>query len=113
MPKEIIEGAISIIRDQIDTPRSPCKKTEDGKTSFCAAAALAIAGLELEGEEKRKQTFISEITDTGSSEPIREVFREFGWPVEACDKSLVVNDALPEKDRTRSVIQFFESALDN
>ncbi len=110
IPTEVINKAIRIIKDQGETPLSPGKKGKDGKVALCAAAAVASAGLELANYPERKRKFESAIVTTSSSDAIREVFGELGWPVDVCNRMVVMNDSFPEHERSRSVISYFETS---
>jgi hypothetical protein len=111
VPKEAIVRAICIIKNQMKTPYSPAEKRAGKEVSFCAAAALAISGLDLRGLEEKKRTFISEILSSRSSEPIRKVFKDLGWSVATCNKTVIANNSFHPDHRTESVVSFFESAL--
>ena len=107
--KDTIEEAIRIIQMQGQTPESPGELKQNGKISLCAAAALASAGLELADNLERRRQFEEELIVTHSSEPIRQVFSEFGWSVELCNKTMATNDHFAPSLRSESVTRYLAS----
>lgn len=103
---EIIDSAKSLISHQGFTPASPGAMKPNGSVAYCAAAALAAAGLEQAGRTDRLVTFNAEIVTTKSSECIRRVFTELGWSEELCSRALILNDSLPLHERTMGVIRY-------
>jgi hypothetical protein len=109
IPRETIDYASQIIQLQGATPSSPGLMLADGTVVLCAAAALAAAGLEMSEQHERRQRFIEEILANRSSDGIRKVFTELGWPVQVCDRAVAKNDQLPPEERQAGVISYFRS----
>lgn len=102
---DVIEQAIGILMQQKITPKSPGALTEDGQVTFCAAAALAVAGLQLEGKPDRLNEFCNEIATSESVDSVRNIFVEQGWSVDLCNRVLMLNDKSDPYERTRRVIR--------
>lgn len=107
LPTRVVEEAMQIIRTQGPTPDSPAERKPDGGIALCAAAALASAGLRLEGSAERRQRFEEELLILKSTDPIREVFKELGWSVEVCNKAVIASDSFARSVRRESVLEYF------
>jgi hypothetical protein len=105
LPADVLERAIYIIRTQGPTPSSPGER-RDGGVALCAAAAIASAGLELAGLHQRRAEFEEGLVASKSTDPIRQVFEEFGWSVGLCNRTVASNDEFDPRVREESVVKF-------
>jgi hypothetical protein len=108
LPADVVERAIQIIETQGPTPVSPAERGQDGVTNLCAAAALAAAGLEVSGRPDRRHELEEELVASKSSEAIRGIFRELGWPMVLCNQTLVMNDSLSQSERREAVTRYLQ-----
>lgn len=108
LPADVVERAIRIIQTQGPTPTSPAERGQDGVPTLCAAAALAAAGLEAAGQPDRRHQLEEELVASKSSEPIRGVFKELGWPLGLCNSTLIINDSLPPSERREGVTRYLQ-----
>ena len=109
LPAEVVDRAVRLIARQGATPTSPGTRTADGGVALCAGAALAVAGLEIRGEAGEAEAFRDRIAESGSTDDIREVFAEQGWPAAECDAAVIMNDRLSSKRRTAGVLAHFRA----
>lgn len=108
LPADVIEHAINIIQAQGPTPNSPGERRGDRGVALCAAAAIASAGLELVGLHQRRVEFEEVLAASKSTEPIRQVFKELGWAVELCNRTVATNDKFNPLVRKEAVIEFLQ-----
>ena len=104
---DVVEQAIRLIVQQEFTPESPGALTADGQVTYCAAAAIAAASLQLRGMPKRLKEFSNEIMNSDFADSIREVFAEQGWPLSLCNEIMIENDAFTPHERSQRVIDYF------
>lgn len=78
-PQQVMRRAYDIYAGQPNAPSSPGDMDDSGVVSFCVAAAIAAAGLEMFGNSAERERFTTAIAESGSSEEIFTVFRRFGW----------------------------------
>ena len=109
LPVEAIDRAAGLIAQQDATPKSPGVKTADGGVALCAAAALAVAGLEIRGKVDEAETLRERIAESGSVDDVRKVFAEHDWSAETCEAVLIANDRLPPERRTAGVLAHFRA----
>lgn len=90
---DVIDLAIRLIREQDSTPESPGALTADGQVTYCAAAALAAAGLQSVNVSNRNKVFSDGIGTSDFADTIREVFVEQGWSLEFCNEVMLLNNS--------------------
>ena len=105
---DVIELAIRLIKKQESTPESPGAMTADGQVTYCAAAALAAAGLQFASMSNRTKVFADVTGTSGFADTIREVFVEQGWSLNLCDEVMLLNDAFAPHERSQRVIDYFQ-----
>ena len=86
LPADVVDRAVCLIAQQETTPESPGSKIPDGRVTLCAGAALAVAGLEIQGDFDRAEELREGIVSSGSKDGIRRVFVEQGWSSGLCDR---------------------------
>lgn len=107
LSSDVIEQAISLIGQQESTPESPGALTADGQVTYCAAAALAAASLQLRGMSNRFKELSDETRQSDFADSIREVFVEQGWSLSLCNEIMIENDAFVPHERSQRVIDYF------
>ena len=109
LPAAVVDRAICLIARQESTPESFGSKMPDGRVTLCAAAAVAVAGLELQGCLDRAEELREGITDPGAQDGIRKVFVEQGWSSDLCDHVVIVNARFSPEDRTQGVMKYLHT----
>ena len=109
LPAAVVNRAIGLIARQEITPESPGSKTPDGRVTLCASAALAVAGLESQGDFDRAGELREGIDGPGAENGIRRVFVELGWSSDLCDRVLHLNNLLPPEERTQGVMEYLHT----
>ena len=109
LPAAVVDRAIHLIERQEVTPASFGSKTPDGRVTLCAAAAVAVAGLELQGCHERADELREGITGPGAQDGIRGVFVEQGWSSDLCDHIVIVNARFPPETRTPGVMEYLHT----
>lgn len=104
--QQVIRRAYEIYARQPNTPRSPGDVNDSGIVSFCAAAAIAAAGIEIFGNSAEREHFAMAIAESGSSDEIFTVFRRFGWDTQFCAATVAINDALENPERRKDILDF-------
>ena len=102
----VVDRAVRLIAQQETTPESPGSKTPDGRVTLCAGAAVAAAGLEVQGDFDRAGELREGIASPGTEEGIRSVFVEQGWSAGLCDHIRILDDSLSMGERTRGVVEY-------
>ena len=106
---DVINRAILLIIQQEKTPESPGAMTDDGQVTYCAAAALAVASLQLKEMPNRFEEFSDKIRASEYADRIREVFTEQGWSLSFCNEVMMLNDSFAPNERSRKVIGYLRS----
>ena len=109
LPADVVDRAVCLIAQQETTPESPGSKALDGQVTLCAGAALAVAGLETQGDFDRAEELREGIAISGSKDGIRRVFVEQGWSSALCDHIMIFNNRLPPRERTRGVVEYLHT----
>ena len=109
LPAAVVDRAIHLIGRQEFTPESFGSTTPDGRVTLCAAAAVAVAGLELHGCLDRAEELREGITGSGAQDGIRKVFVEQGWSSDLCDHIVIVNFRFPPEERTQGVMEYLHT----
>lgn len=109
LPADVVDRAVRLIAQQETTPESPGSKMPDGRVTLCAGAAVAVAGLEVQGDFERAGELREGIAGPGAGEGIRRVFVEQGWSSDLCDHIRILNDSLSMKERTRGVVEYLHT----
>ena len=109
LPAAVVDRAICLIARQEITPESYGSKMPDGRVTLCAGAAVAIAGLEVQGRHDRAEELREGITDPGAGDAIRRVFVEQGWSSELCDRIVIVNALYRPEERTHAVMEYLHT----
>ena len=109
LPAAVVDRAIQLIARQEITPESFGSKMPDGQVTLCAGAAVAIAGLEVQGRLDRAEELREGITDPGAGEAIRRVFVEQGWPSDLCAHVVHLNNLLSPEERTQGVMEYLHT----
>lgn len=109
LPADVVDRAVCLIAQQATTPESPGSKIPDGRVTLCAGAALAVAGLEIQGDFDRAEELREGIASSGSKDGIRRVFVEQGWSSDLCDHVMIFNNRLPPRERTRGVVEYLHT----
>ena len=109
LPADVVNRAIRLIVQQETTPESPGSRTPDGRVTLCAGAALAVAGLEIQGDFHRAGELREGITSSGAEDHIRRVFVEQGWSSELCDRIRILNDTFSMRERTQGVVEYLHA----
>lgn len=109
LPAAVVDRAIHLIAGQEITPESFGSKTPDGRVTLCAGAALAVAGLELQGCFDRAEEIREGITGPGTEDSIRKVFVEQGWSSDLCYSVVIRNNLLPPEARTQGVMEYLHT----
>ncbi|MCY4211502.1 MAG: hypothetical protein OXD47_04370 [Gammaproteobacteria bacterium] len=105
---DVIELAINLIKQQDSTPESPGALTADGQVTYCAAAALAAAGLQSVNVLNENGVFSDGIGTQSFADKIRKVFVEQGWSLDLCNEIMLLNDAFAPHERSRRIIDYFQ-----
>ena len=105
----VVDRAVRLIAQQETTPESPGSKTPDGRVTLCAGAAVAVAGLEIQGDFDRAGELREGIASPSAGEGIRRVFVEQGWSADLCDHIRILNDSLSMGERTRGVVEYLHT----
>ena len=109
LPADVVARAARLIAEQETTPESPGSKTPDGRVTLCAGAALAVAGLEIQGDFDRAGELREGIASSNAEDDIRRVFVEQGWSLELCDRIRILNNRFPPRERTRGVVEYLHT----
>ena len=109
LPAAVVDRAVRLIAQQETTPESPGSKTPDGRVTLCAGAAVAVAGLEVQGDFDRAGELREGIANPGAGEGIRRVFVEQGWSADLCDHIRILDDSLSMGERTRGVVEYLHT----
>ncbi len=104
--RRVMQHAYEIYAMQPHTPLSPGDVDNRGIVSFCAAAAIAAAGIEIFESSAERQRFATSIVESGSSDELFAVFERFGWDAQFCAATIGGNDATPNRERRRRVLDF-------
>ena len=109
--KQVMRRAYEIYAAQSIAPLSPGDMDEAGNVSFCAAAAIAVAGIEMiEGAEARR-TFEKSIIESGSTDEVFAAFDRFEWDDQLCAITLERNDAASSCSRRSAVLNLLSEAM--
>lgn len=106
LPANVVDRAVCLIAQQETTPESPGTKTPDGQVSLCASAALAVAGLEIQGDSDRAGALREGIASSDAKDDIRRVFVEQGWSSDLCNHIMIFNNMLSPRERSRGVMEY-------
>lgn len=106
LPANVVDRAVRLIARQKTTPESPGSKTSDGQVALCASAALAVAGLEIQGDFDRAGALREGIASSGAKDGIRRIFVEQGWSSELCDHIMILNNRLSPRERSQGVMEY-------
>ena len=109
LPTAVADRAIHLIGRQEFTPESFGSKTPDGRVTLCAAAAVAVAGLEVDGCFDRAEELREGITGPGTQDSIRKVFVEQGWSSDLCAHVMHLNNLLSPEERTQGVMEYLRT----
>ena len=109
LPAAVVDRAIQLVGRQEFTPESFGSKTPDGRVTLCAAAAVAVAGLELQGCLGRAEELREGITGSSAQDGIRKVFVEQGWSSDLCDHIVIVNLRFRPEERTQGVMEYLHT----
>ena len=109
LPVAVVDRAIHIVAQQETTPESFGSKTPDGRVTLCGAAAVAVAGLELQGCLDRADELREGITGPGAQDSIRKVFVEHGWSSDLCDRIVIISAKFPPEERTQRVMEYLHT----
>ena len=109
--QQVMRRAYEIYATQPNAPRSPGDVNDSGVVSFCAAAAIAAAGIEIFGNAAERERFATAIAESGSSDELFTVFRRFGWDAQVCATTVGLNDALPSHERRKRVLDFLSDPV--
>ena len=104
--QRVMRRAHEIYAAQPHAPVSPGDIDDRGRVSFCAAAAIAAAGIEIFEGPAERQRFATSITESRSSEELFAVFERFGWDAHFCAATVGVNDLTPNHERRRCILNF-------
>lgn len=107
--QRVMRRAHEIYAAQPHAPVSPGDVDDRGRVSFCAAAAIAAAGIEIFEGSAEKQRFATSITESGSSDELFTTFERFGWDAQFCAATVGFNDATPSHERRRRILDFLSS----
>lgn len=105
IPSSVVKQATRIIFNQDRVPLSPVTIEASGRLSYCAAASLAKAGLEMLRTSEDVQTFDHELMIHNLKATVVEAFVKLGWSRELCIEMQYINDSLPEHDRRSEVLR--------
>ncbi len=105
-PQRVMRRAREIYSTQPHAPLSPGDVDARGVVSFCAAAAIAVAGIEIFGSSEERQHFATSIVKSRSSDELFATFERFGWDAQFCATTVGGNDATPNHKRRRRVLDF-------
>ena len=110
--QQVMRRAYEIYATQPNAPRSPGDVNDNGVVSFCAAAAIAAAGIEIFGNPAESQRFATAIAESGSSDELFTVFRRFGWDTQFCASTVGRNNAFLSHERRGRVLDFLSDHVD-
>ena len=102
--QQVMQHAYEIYARQPNAPSSPGDVNDSGGVSFCAAAAIAAAGIEIFGNSAERERFVTAIAESGSSGEIFTVFRRFGWDTQFCASTVGRNDTFLSHERRGRVL---------
>ena len=95
--------AIEIAAAQSSVPLSPAGVDKTGRLTLCAAACLAMAGLEIRRSMSHGTAFAFALAKTGSKNKVRMAYRDLGWDHSLCVSLMTANDAAPA-DRRKNIV---------
>lgn len=110
--QQVMRRAHEIYARQPNAPSSPGDVNDSGDVSFCAAAAIAAAGIEIFENSAERERFATAIAESGSSEEIFTVFRRFGWDTQFCAATVGRNNAFPSHERRGRVLDLLSDHVD-
>ena len=108
VPARVTDEAIAILSAQRATPVSP-GRLESGQPCVCAAGAVAVAALRVDGDCTRAELLRRDLCISKERERVRDVFLDHGWSVGLCDAIFGANDAYPESSRTVQAVSLLKS----
>ena len=98
-----IHRAMEIAAAQSSVPLSPAGVDKTGRLTLCAAACLAVAGLEIRRSMSHERAFEFALAKTGSKNKVRMAYRDLGWDDSLCERLMTTNDAAPA-DRRKDIV---------
>jgi hypothetical protein len=98
LPTDVIRKAYALMNRQSFVPPSPGCLTESGYY-YCAAAALAAAGLEVVRSPDASRDFTAKLAGTKKSDAIMNIFAELGWDPTIARHVLIINDSIESQNR--------------
>lgn len=110
--QQVMRRAYEIYATQPNAPRSPGDVNDNGVVSFCAAAAIAAAGIEIFGNATERERFATAIAESGSSDELFTVFRRFGWDTQFCASTVGRNNAFLSHERRGRVLDLLSDHVD-
>jgi hypothetical protein len=99
----IVERAETILTSQSFIPLSPAAEGAEGELCLCAAASLALAGIEEKIGGKAADEFRASIRSM-SRRGLEDVFVELEWAPELCAAMRACNDSAPPERRLDLVV---------
>lgn len=109
--QRVMRRAHEIYVAQPHAPVSPGDVDDGGRVSFCAAAAIAAAGIEIFEGSAERQRFATSITESGSSDELFATFERFGWDAQLCAATVGFNDATPDHERRGRILDFLRGTV--
>lgn len=94
---------LDIARAQEALPDSPGRLSSGGAVALCAAACLAVAGLELHCGAAHAAEFRAEVGATGSKRPVIDAFERLGLGRDACAAVMHMNDRTASANRVTAL----------
>jgi hypothetical protein len=107
IPSRTVERAKTILTSQSFIPLSPAATAANGDLCLCAAASLALAGIESELGGVAADEFRSSICSMSSND-LEQVFERLEWTPGLCADMRACNDAAPPEHRLDVVIAKLE-----
>lgn len=108
IPRSTIERAENILIAQPYVPLSPAIKSLSGDIYVCAAAALALAGIERQRGSLAANEFRAKVCSVSSAD-LENTYKELGWEPDTCRAMRECNDIAPHTDRLNAVIRKLEA----
>ncbi len=94
---------LDVARTQAALPNSPGRRLSSGAVALCAAACLALAGLEVRYGAEQAAAFRADVGATGSKRPVMEAFERLGLGRDACAAIMHMNDRTSPVDRVAAL----------
>ena len=94
---------LDVARAQAALPDSPGRHSSSGAVALCAAACLAVAGLEIHYGAEYAAAFRAEVGATGSKRPVMDAFERLGLGRGACAALMHMNDRTAPADRVAAL----------